>query len=161
MHRAALVFGVREHLAHGLQHPHALVADDELHAIQAASAEPLEEADPTGLVLLHALGSAQNFTKPALIYGDCHQNSNIFVLSAPVAAQVDTVHVDVWIVPALQWAVAPVLDVDVGFLVQLADDGGLEGHALESGDVERNVAGGREMIRPIVLIIYRVPRKPS
>ena len=30
MHRAALVFGVRKHLAHGLQHPHALVADDEL-----------------------------------------------------------------------------------------------------------------------------------
>ena len=73
----------------------------------------------------------------------------------------DAVHVDVWIVPALRGAVAPVLDVDVGFLVQLADDGGLEGHALESGDVERNVAGGREMIRPIVLIIYRVPRKPS
>ena len=34
------------------------------------------------------------------------------------------VHVDVWIVPALQGAVAPVLDVDVGFLVQLADGGG-------------------------------------
>ena len=58
MHGAALVFGVREHLAHGLQHPHALVANDELYAIQAASAQPLEEADPTGLVLLHALGSA-------------------------------------------------------------------------------------------------------
>ena len=26
MHRAALVFGVRKHLAHGLQHPHALAA---------------------------------------------------------------------------------------------------------------------------------------
>ena len=58
MHRAALIFGVREHLAHGLQHPHALVADDELYAVQAASAEPLEEIDPAGLVLLHALGSA-------------------------------------------------------------------------------------------------------
>lgn len=58
MHRAALVFGLGEHLAHGLQHPHALVADNELHAVQAASAEPLEKADPTGLVLLHALGSA-------------------------------------------------------------------------------------------------------
>ena len=58
MHRAALVFGVREHLARGLQHPHALVADDELYAVQAASAEPLEEADPAGLVLFHALGSA-------------------------------------------------------------------------------------------------------
>ena len=39
MHRAALVFGVWKHLAHGLQHPHALVANDELHALQAASAE--------------------------------------------------------------------------------------------------------------------------
>ena len=58
MYRAALVFGIREHLAHGLQHPHALVADDELYTVQAASTEPLEEADPTGLVLLHALGSA-------------------------------------------------------------------------------------------------------
>ena len=58
MHRAALIFGVWEHLAHGLQHPHALVADDELYAVQSASAEPLEEADPTGLVLLHALCGA-------------------------------------------------------------------------------------------------------
>ena len=56
MHRAALVFGVREHLAHGLQHPHALVADDELYAVQAASAQPLEEIDPAGLVPFHALG---------------------------------------------------------------------------------------------------------
>ena len=72
MHRAALVFGVREHLAYGLQHSHALVADDELHAVQAASTEPLEEADPAGLVLLHALGSAQNLTETVLIHGDCH-----------------------------------------------------------------------------------------
>ena len=70
MHRAALVFGVREHLAHGLQHPHALVADDELYAVQPASAEPLEEADPAGLVLLHALCGAQNLTKTVLIPGE-------------------------------------------------------------------------------------------
>lgn len=72
MHRAALGFGVREHLAHSLQHPHALVADDEFYAVQAASVEPLEEADPAGLVLLHSLGSSQNLTKTILIYGDCH-----------------------------------------------------------------------------------------
>lgn len=58
MHRAALVFGVREHLAHSLQHPHALVADDEFYAVQAASAEPLKEADLAGLVLFHSLGGA-------------------------------------------------------------------------------------------------------
>jgi len=58
MHRTALIFGVRKHLTHGLQHPHALVTDDELHAVQSASTEPLEEADPAGLVLFHPLGSA-------------------------------------------------------------------------------------------------------
>ena len=31
-----LIFGVRKHLAHGLQHPYALVANDELYAVQAA-----------------------------------------------------------------------------------------------------------------------------
>ena len=41
------------------QQMQALVTDDELHAVQAASTEPLEEADPAGLVLPHALGSAQ------------------------------------------------------------------------------------------------------
>ena len=45
MHRAALIFGVWKHLAHGLQHPHALVADDELYAVQAASTKPLEETE--------------------------------------------------------------------------------------------------------------------
>ena len=47
----------------------------------------------------------------------------LFRTSAPVAAQVDAVHVDVWIVPALQGPISPVLDVDVGFLVQFADGG--------------------------------------
>jgi len=194
MHRAALVFGVREHLTHGLQHPHALVADDELHAVQAASAEPLEEIDPTGLVLLHALGGTQNLTETVLIHGNCHQNRHIFVLSAPVAAQVDAIHIDIGVLAALQGAVPPILDVDVGFLVQLADggrrdlaapqrlgdvlhtahgdacqvhldegflhaalpaaipldDGRLEGYALEPGDVERNVTGGRGEVAVIV-----------
>ena len=53
----------------------------------------------------------------------------LFRTSAPVAAQVDAVHVDVWIVPALQRAVAPVFNVDVGFLVQLYN---FLGHSLLS-----------------------------
>ena len=48
MHREALVFGVREHLTHSLQHPHALVTDDEIYAVQAASTKPLEEAASAG-----------------------------------------------------------------------------------------------------------------
>ena len=34
---------------HSLQHPYALVADDELHAVQAVSAEPLEEVTQLAL----------------------------------------------------------------------------------------------------------------
>ena len=49
------------------QQMQALVANDELYAIQAASTEPQEEADPAGLVLFHALGSAQNLMKAVLI----------------------------------------------------------------------------------------------
>ena len=45
------------------QQMQALVTNDELCAIQAASTEPLEEADPAGLVLFHALGSAQSLTE--------------------------------------------------------------------------------------------------
>ncbi len=53
-----------------------------------------------------------------------HQNSYIFVLSAPVAAQADAVHIDIRIPSTLQGTVSSVLDVDIGFLVQLADGGG-------------------------------------
>ena len=38
MHRAALAFGVREYLAHGLQHSHALVTDDEFYLFCASIA---------------------------------------------------------------------------------------------------------------------------
>ena len=83
----------------------------------------MEEADPAGLVLFHALGGTQNLTKTVLVHGDRHQNRHIFILSAPVAAQVDTVHINIRIPSTLQGAVAPILNVDVGFLVQLADGG--------------------------------------
>ena len=49
------------------QQMQALVANYELYAVQAASTEPLEEADPAGLVLFHALGGAQNLTETVLI----------------------------------------------------------------------------------------------
>ena len=36
-----------------------------------------------------------------LVHGNCHQNSNIFVLSAPVSAQINTIHVNIRIFAAL------------------------------------------------------------
>src|SRR5699024_2121462 len=90
---------------------------------KATSAKPLEEADPACLVLLHAFGCTQNLTVTLLIHGNCHQNSNIFVLTAPVSLEVDTIHIHIRVLAALQRTVAPGLNVDIGFLVQFADGG--------------------------------------
>ena len=56
VYRTALVFRVREDLAHSLQHPLALVADNELHAAQTAALEPLKK--PTQLALSSFMPSA-------------------------------------------------------------------------------------------------------
>ena len=81
----------------------------------------MEEADPAGLVLLHALGGTKNLTVSVLIHRNRHQNGHIFKLSAPISAQVDPIHIDIRIAPTLQRAVPPILNVDIRFLVQLAD----------------------------------------
>ena len=73
----------------------------------ASPFQPLEEAYPASLVLLHPLVGAQNFTEAVLVYCNRYQNGHILVLSAPVAAQIDAVHIDIWVFAALQGAVAP------------------------------------------------------
>src|SRR5699024_3023802 len=115
----ALVLGLWEYFSHSLQHTQALVANDEFHTVQTSPTEPLKEADPAGLVFLHALGGAQNLAVSVLIHRNRHQNGHIFKLSAPVTAQVDPVHIDIRIALTLQRAVAPILNVDIRFLIQL------------------------------------------
>ena len=101
MDRASLVFGVRKHFSHGFQHSQTLVPNNEFHAVQSSVFKPLKEIHPTGLVFFHALGSAQNLTVSVLIDRNCYQNRNIFILSAPVAPQIDAIHIDIRILAAL------------------------------------------------------------
>lgn len=51
-------FGIWKHFSHCFQHSHALVTDNEFHSVQAASTEPMEEVDPTGLILVHSFSSS-------------------------------------------------------------------------------------------------------
>ena len=101
MNGAALVFGIREYLSHSFQHTQALISNNEFHAVQAAALEPLKEADPTGLVLFHALGGPQDLPVAVLIYCNCYQNGHIFILSTPVSAQINTIHINIRIFAAL------------------------------------------------------------
>ena len=116
-----LLFCLRKHFTDSFQHTHALVANDEFDAIQTAPFQPLEKTDPAGFVFFHALSSTQNLAVSVLIDRDCHQDRDIFIFSAPVSAQIDAVHIDIRILAALQRTVPPVLDMDVSFLIQLAD----------------------------------------
>lgn len=47
------------------QHPHALVANDELYAVQAASAEPLKEADQLPLSSFMPSAAPKTSRKPS------------------------------------------------------------------------------------------------
>ena len=117
MDSTPLVLGFREYFFYSLQHTKALVSNHQFDSIQTTAAEPMEEADPAGLVLFHPLGGTKNFTVSVLIHRNRYQNGYIFKLSAPVAAQVDPIHIDIRISFALQRTVPPILDVDIRFLV--------------------------------------------
>ena len=116
------VFSFWKHFANGLQHTQALVPNNEFDPIQTAAAQLLEEADPAGLVLFHALGCTQNLPVSILIDRNRHQNSHILKPSAPVAAQIDPVHIDIRVTPTLQRTISLILDVDICFLVQFTED---------------------------------------
>ena len=53
-----------EYFSHSLQHTKALVSNHQFDSIQTTATEPLEEADPAGLVLFHAFGGTKNLTVP-------------------------------------------------------------------------------------------------
>ena len=112
-----MVFSLGKHFAHGFQHTKALVTNHQFDPIQTTAAEPLKEINPTGLVFFHALSCAKNLAVAILVDCNCYQNSYIFKLSTPVAAQVDPIHVDIRIPSSLQRAVPPILNVDIRFLV--------------------------------------------
>lgn len=116
-------FDLRKYFTYDFQHTKAPVTNHEFHAIQTISAQPLEETDPAGL-LLHALCSAKNLTLSVLIDHNCYQNSYILKLSSPVAAQINPLHIDIWIAFVLQRAIPPILNMNICFLVRLIDDRG-------------------------------------
>lgn len=60
---------------------------------------------------------------PSLFTANCHQNHHIFVLSSPIAPQIDAVHINIQILTTLQRTVPPILNSDIRILVHLADSG--------------------------------------
>ena len=57
MGNAALVSGIRKHFSRGLQHSHTLVADDELHTVQAASTKSYSSLVAFDRLMLYLLNT--------------------------------------------------------------------------------------------------------
>lgn len=119
-----LVLGLEKHFVHGFQHTKTLVANNEFHPIQATAMQLLEATNPASLILFHTLCSTQNLTISILINCNSDQNGYIFKLFAPVVAQIDPIHIDIWISPTLLRTVPPIIDGDIRFLIQLTNGEG-------------------------------------
>ena len=118
MHGTMLVFRLREDLCDGIAHSQAFVPDHKLSTGKPAFFQPYKEAFPAFGILLHAFGSADDLTGTVLVnsYGD--KNTDIFKLSAPVALEGNTVYIYIRVL-AGQLAVAPFLNMHIGFLIQI------------------------------------------
>ena len=80
---APLVSGLRQHLADGGDEPGAPVADHEPDALQAALDHGPYELLPAGLVLLHALGHADDLPVARVVHADGDQHAHVLDRPAP------------------------------------------------------------------------------
>ncbi len=120
MDNAALVFRVRKNLMDRLQHTAIPVTDDEPDAGKAPFFEPDKEVVPALVVFLHAFGSTEDLAITVLIDADRDKYGDVLDFAAPAALQVNTVYIDIGVF-AGERAAAPLLDVFVGFLIEVAD----------------------------------------
>ena len=93
-----------------------------LYALQTAFFEPDKEAFPAFCIFFHAFHGSDDLTVTVLIHADCHQNADIFKLSAPISLEINPIHINIRIFSG-QPAVAPFLNMHIRFLIQITDGG--------------------------------------
>ena len=123
MDDAALVFGFREHFSRSLKHTQAFISNDEFYAIEPTAAQPFKELCPAGLVLFHAFCCTENLA--VSIFIDCNGDKNgyVFVFAAPIPLQINAVYIHIWVLSSLKRTISPLFNMNIRFLIQLADRG--------------------------------------
>ena len=135
VHRAALPLGVREDLRDGFQEAQVLVRGEQAHTLQAALLQAFQERFPALLALARAFRRAEDFAVAVAVHAYGHKHRHAGHFAAPAALQVDAVHEHVGVF-AGERPVAPLLDLAVHLLVQVADGGCAHaGTPQELGDV--------------------------
>ena len=103
--------------------PGGLITDDQAYTSKPTLFQPYEERMPAFTILFHAFRSAKNLPAAILADANGNKNRNILDLAAPTAFQVNTIYVDIWIIPGKRTG-TPGFDMLISLFIQVADCSG-------------------------------------
>ena len=110
MNRTALISNIRKDFRNVFKHTVILIANDQAYTSKPAFFQPYEERTPAFTILFSPFRSAKDL--PAAIMANIHGNEsrNVLDLAAPAALQVNTIYVNIGVIPGKKTC-APVFDV--------------------------------------------------
>lgn len=100
MNRTALISGIRKDFRNGFKHAGALISDDQTYTSKPAFFQLYEERTPAFTILFHPFRSAKDFPAAILTDANGNENRNVLDLAAPTTFQVNTIYVNIGIVPS-------------------------------------------------------------
>ena len=109
MNRTALISGIRKDFRNGFKHAEILM--------------PMINRTPAFTILFHAFRSAKDFPAAILTDANGNKNRNVLNLTAPAAFQVNTIYVNIGIVPGKRTGTSG-FDMFICLFIQIADDSG-------------------------------------
>ncbi len=120
MDRAALPMSFGEEIADRFRQTQAGVRDHQLHTLEAAFFEVLQEARPARLVLLGAFADAEDLAVAVGVDGDGNQQRHIPDFTGPRPFEHDAIEINIRVF-TLDRPVPPRLDRRIYLLVEVRD----------------------------------------
>lgn len=120
MNRTALISGIRKDFRNGFEHTEILIADDQTYTSNPAFFQPYEERTPAFTILFHPFRSAKDFPAAILTDANGNENRNVLDLAAPTTFQVNTIYVNIGIIPGKRTDI-PSFNMLISLFIQVAD----------------------------------------
>lgn len=121
MNHASLIAGIREHLRNSFQHTKIFVSDDPSDSRKSPLLKPYKERTPTFFIFFHSFRCADDLSESINVYTNDHKDGDIADLTALATPEIDTVYIGII---TGQWTTAPLLDMFIRLLVEIADRAG-------------------------------------
>ncbi len=119
MNRTALISGIWKDFWNSFKHAEILIADDQTYTSKPAFFQPYEERTPAFTILFHSFPSAKNFPAAILADANDNENRNVLDLAAPTTFQVNTIYVNIGIVPGKRTG-TPGFNMLISLFIQVA-----------------------------------------